>query len=154
YVTNEQMAGFATATWHVTDALSFTGGYRYNDLSKSYKYNRTDYDPNGSTNNGVPGSRPVDLNAMPPVISDATQSDYRFVVQYTWLLGRMTSAQVATGFKGGGVNPTASRQADALPYDPESVTSYEVGLKSDLFGRTLRLNLTGFYSDYEDIQLK
>ena len=37
-------AAFATVTWDVTDALSFTGGLRYSKDSKSYTYYRYNLD--------------------------------------------------------------------------------------------------------------
>jgi iron complex outermembrane receptor protein len=38
-------------------------------------------------------------------------------------------------------------------FGPETLTSYEVGAKSDLLGKRLRLNVAAFYNDYEDIIL-
>lgn len=40
------------------------------------------------------------------------------------------------------------------PVNPEVVTLYEVGVKSELFDRHLRLNASLFHQDYKDIQLK
>src|SRR5690606_37331120 len=37
--------------------------------------------------------------------------------------------------------------------EPEKLDAYEIGLKSELFDRTLRLNLAGFYYKYDNIQL-
>ena len=41
---------------------------------------------------------------------------------------------------------------DALSYDPEFVKSYEGGIKTTYLDGRGRMALTGFYSDYEDIQ--
>ena len=38
-------------------------------------------------------------------------------------------------------------------YDPEKVISYEVGLKTDLLDRRLRINLSGYITDYKDLQI-
>ncbi len=65
----------------------------------------------------------------------------------------MVYAQVSTGFKGGGVNPRPYLPSQVQPFDPETVTAYEVGTKNFLFDRRLRLNVSTFYSDYKDIQL-
>lgn len=54
-----------------------------------------------------------------------------------------------TGTKGGGfniINPSPG-------YLPEKLTAYEVGLKNELFDRTLRLNIAGFYYDYTNLQV-
>ena len=40
-----------------------------------------------------------------------------------------------------------------MPYNPETVTTYEGGLKSDLFGRTVRLNVSAFYGKFSNMQL-
>jgi iron complex outermembrane receptor protein len=62
---------------------------------------------------------------------------------------------VGTGFKGGGVTARPFDAAQALngSFDPETVTAYEIGLKTDLLDRRLRLNLSAFINDYQDIQL-
>jgi iron complex outermembrane receptor protein len=65
----------------------------------------------------------------------------------------MVYASVSTGFKGGGTNPRPFYASQAIPFDPEVLTSYEVGLKTDLFDRKLRLNLVGFYGELKDAQV-
>ena len=40
-----------------------------------------------------------------------------------------------------------------MPFNPEELESYELGVKSDLFDRTLRVNASVFFSDYNDVQL-
>jgi iron complex outermembrane receptor protein len=60
-------------------------------------------------------------------------------------------AKAVTGYKAGGSNessPTFTRTVG-----PESVTSYELGLKSDLLDRRLRVNLAGFIAKYKNLQL-
>ena len=42
---------------------------------------------------------------------------------------------------------------DSLHFNPEHATTEEVGVKSELFDRRLRLNLAGFHTDYKGIQL-
>ena len=64
-------------------------------------------------------------------------------------------ASVSRGVKAGGFttyNSGIPQQLD--PYAPEHLTAYEVGLKSDLFHRTLRFNIAGFYYDYRNQQLQ
>jgi len=60
-------------------------------------------------------------------------------------------AKVVTGYKAGGSNeasPTFTRT-----FGPETVTSYEAGIKADLLDRRLRVNLAGFIAKYKDLQL-
>ena len=65
----------------------------------------------------------------------------------------MGYAQVSTGFKGGGVNPRPFFTFQAIKFNPETVTNYEVGIKSSWFDHTLRANIDGYFANYRDIQL-
>src|SRR5690606_18465655 len=61
---------------------------------------------------------------------------------------------VSTGFKGGGVNPRPFFETQRLPFNPETLTTYEVGFKSDWLDRRVRLNGAVFLNKYDDIQLR
>lgn len=70
-------------------------------------------------------------------------------------------ATATRGFKSGGwnargLNITSATGAflgtEVLPFGPEKVWSYEAGVKSDLFDRRVRVNLTAFYLDVQDLQ--
>lgn len=63
----------------------------------------------------------------------------------------MAFASYNRGFKAGLYNSTSFANP---PVNPEVLDAYEAGFKSSLFGNRLRLNLTGFYYDYKDIQLR
>ena len=61
---------------------------------------------------------------------------------------------IASGFKSGGFSGSASTLAVGVtPFDEETAISYEVGVKSRLLDRRLMLNASGFYVDYEDLQV-
>jgi iron complex outermembrane receptor protein len=60
--------------------------------------------------------------------------------------------QISTGYKAGGVNARPFFPSQLHSFNPETLDSYEVGIKST-FHRTLRLNAAVFYNDYKDIQL-
>lgn len=56
------------------------------------------------------------------------------------------------GYRSGGFSPRAAEAATAgTPYNPETVDSFEIGTKLDLFDRKLQLNLAAFYSKYNDL---
>ncbi|MBW2691989.1 MAG: TonB-dependent receptor plug domain-containing protein [Deltaproteobacteria bacterium] len=58
------------------------------------------------------------------------------------------------GWKGGHFNGGATSIFDVITgVDPELVDSYEVGLRSFWFEDRLTFNLTGFYYDYQDLQV-
>ena len=44
--------------------------------------------------------------------------------------------EVSTGFKGGGIGPRPFNPAQVQPFGPETLTNYELGLKTDLFDRS------------------
>lgn len=58
----------------------------------------------------------------------------------------MVYGSVATGFKSGII------QDAGLTADPEELTNYEIGMKSDWLGGRLRLNVAAYWMDYEDMQ--
>jgi len=63
-------------------------------------------------------------------------------------------ATVARGFKGGGYDDTPADTATAIkPYNPETVTNYEIGFKANLLDRRIRLNADVFFMDYKDLQV-
>lgn len=58
------------------------------------------------------------------------------------------------GYRTGGYNGRASTEREArIPVDEETLTSYELGFKTEWFDQRLRFNMAAFLSDYEDIQL-
>ena len=66
----------------------------------------------------------------------------------------MTYITYSEGFKGGGVNFRETiPNFGSIPFDPESVTQYEIGFKSDWFERRLRVNASAFHTNYNDIQV-
>jgi len=67
---------------------------------------------------------------------------------------KLVYATTRRGYRAGGYNSSGNTAAALTPFNPESITDYELGIKADwdLGGAKLRTNLAGFYSDYQDIQ--
>ncbi|MCP4414875.1 MAG: TonB-dependent receptor [Gammaproteobacteria bacterium] len=61
-------------------------------------------------------------------------------------------ASTTRSFRSGGYNMRNQLPASPGPYDEERVDAFEVGIKADWFNGRLRTNLTGFLSDYKDLQ--
>ncbi|MCC5886779.1 MAG: TonB-dependent receptor [Gammaproteobacteria bacterium] len=76
---------------------------------------------------------------------------YRVVLDYSINDHTMVYAGYATGFLSGGYTEQCSSVVTCRPYDPETNENFEVGLKSDLFDRTLRLNIALFETRFEDL---
>jgi iron complex outermembrane recepter protein len=144
-VESKSKSAFLHTVWHITDRLDATGGVRYTDEEKSYTFTRLNLD-------GTPNATLGTLNGLTGVY-EGSKTDYRIGVDYRWTPALMTYAQVSTGFKGGGVNPRPFFANQVQPFDPETLKAYEIGLKSDLLGRTLRINASAFFNDFTDIQL-
>ncbi len=56
----------------------------------------------------------------------------------------------STGYKAGGAN---SRSLTYRPFDPETVSMFELGAKSEFWNRRARLNLAAYYGDLKDVQV-
>ena len=152
-------AVFATVTLHPTEALSLTGGLRYTKDKKDYTYFRSN--PDGTIPPGAPGACALftQPNCLLAGIFGVTGTfegdrwDYRAVADYRFSENFLAYASLSTGFKGGGVNPRPFVADQRLPFSPETLTTYEVGFKTDFFDRRVRLNGAAFLNKYEDIIL-
>lgn len=150
-------AVFGNIGWDVTDKLSVNAGVRYTGEKKAQTYFRFNLD--GTINRFVdPVGAAAGLGA-PGALSgntarySANKLDYRVAVNYRFSPEFLAYASVATGFKGGGSNPRPFNAGQLIPFNPEKVTAYELGVKSDLLDRRLRLNVAAFMNDYSDLQI-
>ena len=154
---------FAAATWKATDRLKVSAGLRGSWVKKDYDLNvfygtaTQDYggivplpaavqSPSGYFGQGVPGTLSGNRsdNAWMPSAK----------LQYNINPSAMAYFSYARGFKSGGFNGTESTGVAAnVPFGPEYVNAYELGLKSELFSRTVLLNLAVFRSNYSDLQV-
>lgn len=76
----------------------------------------------------------------------------RFVIDYVPNDNTLLYVSASRGFKSGGFNTFGDVSQPVNLFDPEFVWNYEAGLKSSFFDRALRLGITGFYSDYTNLQ--
>ncbi|MBL8552472.1 MAG: TonB-dependent receptor [Hyphomonadaceae bacterium] len=143
-------AAFANFDWHITDALDVIVGARYTDSEKTFTYGRLGIPGSGPPNNGLAPAAVRGLNGLSSTYS-GSYMDYRAAVQYRLTDNVMAYAQFSTGHRGGGINPRPFFVAQALPHNPEQVSAYEIGAKTDFFDRRLRLNASAFFNKYEDI---
>ncbi|WP_122467029.1 TonB-dependent receptor [Brevundimonas lutea] len=151
-------AAYANATWAVTDALRLSGGLRYTKEEKDYDRTTTTFWDIPAT--GIPAldAAFAGFNADPS-FAFQVQDDWSDVspmasVDYQIDDNAMVYARVAKGFKSGGFNGRANNPGEQQPYDPETVTSFEVGAKTEWFDRRLRANVAAFHNDYQDFQAR
>ncbi|MBO9575078.1 MAG: TonB-dependent receptor [Sphingobium sp.] len=145
-VNTDSKAVFGTVIVKPLTALTLTLGGRYTDEHKDYTFHRLN--PDGVTLNPFLGA----LNGVLAAY-DGTRFDYRASLDYRFSPEVLVYATVSTGFKGGGVGPRPFNPAQARSFSPEKVTTYEAGIKTDLFDRRMRLNVVGFFNDFKDAQL-
>ncbi len=181
---SDSKALFINTTFHPTDAWSINAGLRQSWDKKDYTYFRSN--PDGT----VPGPGPCAfflgaLTAGPTGVGNAPnclllglynvsaqfkgkRTDWRIETDYRFSDALFVYGSVATGYKGGGVNPrpffgpsnppcspTPTPNCNQVQaFSPETLTTYEVGFKSDFFDRKLRLNAAFFLNKYNDIQLQ
>jgi len=75
----------------------------------------------------------------------------RFVAEYRPADPLMFYVSVSKGYKSGGIlggNPLRDNV-----YDPEDIWAYELGAKTRWFDNRLQANVSGYYNDYEDLQV-
>ncbi len=131
------IAVYGQGTYSFTDRLRGTFGLRWTEDEK-------DVTQTVANNIGGDACRNLKLDDSWDEITGKIGLDMD-VGENTLLYG-----SVSTGFKSGGFNGGQCNN----PYEPETLTSYEVGAKSRFLDNTLQLNVTAFFYDYEDLQAR
>lgn len=121
---------FAQGTWHATDRWSLTGGARYTWDEKSL-------DQTGPA------------NLIRSLDRDFSKFNWALTADYAFRDGIMGYGRIATGYKAGGFTARS-----APPFDAEELTSYEIGLKTEILDRRLRFNTSVYYTDHKDLQVQ
>lgn len=156
---HDSYALFTHLNYRLFDRLSFTIGLRYTYENKHFTGGQRDLnalafklgfplalhpEPSDPTLYYPPGKNEQSFNDL----------SMRFGAEYRVSDDIMSYFSYAEGFKSGGWTTRLTLPGLVAPaFDPETAATYELGLKSDLFDRRLRLNLAGFYTDYDDLQI-
>ena len=163
FQTSDSWGLFASGTWHITDRLNLTGGLRQAWDHKDYRQTRypppaTPYQPSDFT--VAPGTSSTTVHNSAPFHA----LDYRATIDYHFTRDIMAYATVSKAYKAGSFSYTvlgwtpannatgANQDPLVVPIPNEKVLNYEVGLRTTLFGRRLRLNPTGFLMHYTNRQ--
>lgn len=155
YVLSQSLAGFGQVTYSPVSKLHLTAGLRYTADRKARK--------------GYTVTCTYDLSCSAPgdiVTPNIADRDYK---KTTWKLGAdydlsnttLLYGTVATGYKAGGFNDGCVQGTatgctlpeSTLYYAPETLTSYELGLKTRFLDNRVRLNIAAFHYDYNNLQL-
>lgn len=138
-MTTESYAGFGEVTYQATPSTQITAGLRYTK------------DQVGIDGDNRPfGDAPIPYFQRKDSASYEELS-YRLALRYD--ISDTVNAYVSynRGFKAGTYS-LANIAAD--PVDPQITEAYEVGLKSELFNRKLRLNMSVFRYEVSDYQVR
>lgn len=152
---NESIAAYGQLDYELSDRASLTVGLRYTHETKSTD-NRGEF--------FLPATAPTaeDMERLFGQGLGYGASGYqaeeswdsvtpRIALNYKVSDDVLAYVSAAQGFKSGGFNGRITTAAQS--FDPETLWSYEAGLKSDLFDGRARLNLAAFFQDYKDLQL-
>lgn len=153
---NRDMAVFAQVGFKVTDTIKLDVGARYTK-DKKYGFQRGIIVATGDRLNPADTAplTPLTVNFATPYEESWKELTPQATLRWTPDDLNMVYATVSKGFKGGGFQNNASNAfAAATPYDPETVTNYEAGYKTELFDRTLRWNTAVFYMKYKNLQVQ
>ena len=141
-------AVYAQVDYHVTDQLTLTVGGRYTSEKKTVAVT-----PNANPLLAAPYDTADIIAAGVPTKLRTKVFTPRFAVDYKLDQDVMLFASATRGFRSGGWNARALTAETFQPFGAEKVWSYEGGVRSELFDRTLRLNATVFYTDVKGFQV-
>ncbi|MBV1901168.1 MAG: TonB-dependent receptor [Kordiimonadaceae bacterium] len=140
-VDSESIAFFFNSDIALSDRLSLEIGGRYVSEKKDATHIQAD-------TTGIFGSTDFAVSRRDNDFAPSVSLSYEVSDDVT------TYARFAQGFKSAGFNTDfVVAGVSNLEVDPELATSYEIGIKSDLMDRRLRLNLAGFFTKYDNLQL-
>ena len=141
--TTESIALYAQGDITIGDAGTLTIGARYTDETKDITLidnTGGDLTTAGLVAEGIPLSQ--DESVVTP----------RIAYRHEFSDDLTAYASATRGFKSGGWNARGDTPGAFQPFGPETIWSYEVGVKADWADGRLRTNATLFYSDLEDLQ--
>jgi outer membrane receptor protein involved in Fe transport len=144
-----QLAAFGEFDYHFTDQFKLTFGARW-----------FQYDRHTVSDQQWPLGFPVEailLDGEYAFIEEGKESDTTYKLGASWQMDddRMFYALVSEGFRlGGSNNPKAVRINFVPPtYDPDKLTNYEIGIKTEWLDNRLLINAAVFHMEWEDVQL-
>jgi iron complex outermembrane receptor protein len=125
----ENKSGFIHTVYGLTDKWRVSLGARYSSDTKHDDFDNTIF--------------------KAPVESDQTHFDWLVGTDFQLTEGSLLYGTVSTGYRPPAFNPRPFQPSQFVAVKGENMTAYEIGEKSDLFDRRLRVNAAAFYSDYK-----
>ena len=124
-------------------ALNVLSAIGSTNINQGLNYAATDFDPN------IAGTQEYAFAQV-----SFSRLTGRAVLDYKITDNNLLYASYSRGYKSGGINPPLLPQFNVpSTFGPEQVNAYEIGSKNTFGHGQLRLNLTGFYYQYKNLQL-
>lgn len=138
-------AAFTELKYSATDHLRINGGIRFTRDTKKFTY---DNFYNLGATGGVPNGVTVNVcNATYSAGFNSWTGDFGF--DFDLAENSFGYARYSRGFKAGGFGDNVCGNV----YKPETVNSYEIGVKNNFLDRRLTLNASAFFYNYDDMQV-
>ncbi len=153
------LAGYADATWSITDSTNLTGGIRYTYDEKQFDlytaYQNYLIEP-GPGEPGIPFGLAF-FNGGQPLLDSSESQNWgswsgRLVLDHHLSEDTMVYASIANGFKSGGFNSLNFGPGIQSSYDAEEVMNYEIGLKGELLEGAVQYSSALFFYKYDNLQ--
>ena len=156
----DSYAAFAEVNWRIVPRLTVTGGLRYTQEDKQGDYSTSVF---GGLVTASDALNKAKLGVLRPQTYAATDSDGslsgRGNLAWTPYDGLMVYASFARGFKSGGINmsglPLDANNQPALAtavVRPERNTTWEAGIKAEVWRKRLTFNLAAYKTTVRDFQ--
>lgn len=147
---NQASALFGQTSYKLTERWDITFGARVTSERKSFLPDQRAFGPGGFS--GLPsGTFFVPFKRERVEFDDTTIMSS---ISYKWTKDLMSYFSYTEGFKSGGFNAryiTLGEIDDVTSFNPETAETVEVGFKSELLGKRLRLNAAAFRTRYNDL---
>jgi len=144
-------AVFTELEYDLTDNLKLIGGARYTHDEKDLLIDARAGGTPGFDLTGFPNYDNASLNALgTPTSLDYSQFTPKVGLQYTFTPDINAYLTYSQGWKSGGWSARTNTNTEFVVFDPETVNSYELGVKTTIGDGRARLNYTAFYYDYKD----
>ncbi|MFK7976420.1 MAG: TonB-dependent receptor [Halioglobus sp.] len=152
-------AAFFNATWHLQTDLRLNLAARY-----TYDEKKLDmFTIKRASQTPILAPGPTSAEACTDVVADGLGSTVvcdeswdefspRIGIDYAVNDDTLTYASISGGFRSGVYNGRPLTTSQISVADPETLISYEIGVKSQLWSDRLQINGAVFYNDYEDRQ--
>ncbi|MEZ5498740.1 MAG: TonB-dependent receptor [Steroidobacteraceae bacterium] len=158
----DSLAVFADATLHATNRLDISLGARYTSddvLNEVASFGIAPVNP-PSPPPSFGFFQSFQNYARPPASAKRSFSNVspRLVFNFKASDNTRLYATVSRGYKAGGSsvgnNTNANDVPFIVPYDEETLTNYEIGMKSEFLDRRVRVNASVFKLDWKDLQME